>query len=90
MKIILKQAGGLAGRRVVLQLDTADLADDGGSVEALARTVAAQSIAPAPVHPDGLAYTLVIDTREVRATDGSATPEFIRLAGEVRARGKAG
>lgn len=78
---------------MVLQLDTAALAD-GGEVEALAQAVAAQSIAPAMQHSDGLAYTLVIDsagaTREVRATDGSATPEFARLAGAVRARGKAG
>jgi hypothetical protein len=94
VKITLKQSGGLAGRRVVLQLDTADLADAGSEVEALAQTVAGQAIAPAALHPDGLAYTLMIDgaggTREVRATDGSASPEFTRLAGEVRARGKAG
>jgi hypothetical protein len=94
VNITLKQSGGLAGLRVVHRLDTADLAGDGPAVEALARAVAAQSVAPAAPHPDGLGYTLTIDDAggkwEVHASDASATPEFARLAAEVRKRGNVG
>ncbi|MFC5462234.1 protealysin inhibitor emfourin [Massilia niabensis] len=95
MKITLKQYGGLAPvTRPPVVLDTADLDQDRDEVEGLARAVSAQSSPPAPPHPDGMSYTLVIDgdegMQEVRGTDGSATAEFSELVQRVRGSGKAG
>jgi hypothetical protein len=94
MKITLKQSGGLAGRRLTRQLNTEELGSDRQEVEALAQIVTAQPDIRAAQHPDGIASTLLIEgddrVHEARATDGNATPEFIRLAAEVRRRGKAG
>lgn len=92
MKITLQQHGGLAGLRPPLVLETTGLAarDD---VERLARLVASQAAPAGPVHPDEMAYTLVIAdghaTHEARGVDSSATPEFANLAQQVRKWGKA-
>jgi len=94
MKITLKQSGGLAGLRLTRQLNTEALGSDRQAVEALAQIVTAQPDALAAPHPDGIASMLLIEgddgLHEAHATDGNATPEFVRLAAEVRRRGTAG
>lgn len=96
MKITLTQYGGLAAaaRKPPLLLDTAELGEQRGEVEALARTVSMQASSSRPPHPDEPGYTLVISddegSREVRSMGTDASPEFASLVQQVRRNGKAG
>jgi hypothetical protein len=88
VRIEVVRSGGFAAIPRRATLDTAGH-PDAARLEALALAAIASPArrAPRPAIPDGFAYTLTVDTREVRCADPELTSSQRELIAEVLGEG---